>query len=422
MKSSNPVLNSFRFLRIHESWVIIIFLIVWSFRKDALPFYVPVLPSDTSVWWGIAGVAGLLLSLILHETGHILAEYRYGISPGIRILMPFGGISDEKRNFDDGKALIPALSGPMSSIITACLWYCLFLIGLHRNWPGPLLFILDHLAAINIIIAGINLIPASPLDGAVILKSALFMYTKSHRTVSNISRLSGHFLAIILIAGGTVVVYRGSLAFGIWWILTGAILREGIVLSRKQFSLRDNLEGEKVSQFMRLNPVTVPSQLPIDQFVTSYLYRYHSGIFPVTSSNQILGCITSEKIRNIPESSWSSLTVADATDICDETNSVSSSADVIQAIDMMCKNATGRLLVIDSGELAGIITLKDLLPFFSQKIDLREEAAGKEVEKLPSVPETSRTRQTGYPDSLKKPELQTLRRISADQQVQADLP
>src|SRR5690606_30239958 len=107
----------------------------------------------------------------------------------------------------------------------------------------------------------------------------------------------------------------------IWWILTGAILREGIVLSRKQFSLRDNLEGEKVSQFMRLNPVTVPSQLPIDQFVTSYLYRYHSGIFPVTSSNQILGCITSEKIRNIPESSWSSLTVADATDICDETNS-----------------------------------------------------------------------------------------------------
>lgn len=381
MQGQSRFLNSFCSVRIHESWIVIFLLITWSFRRNALPYYFPVIPQETSMWWGFAGASILLVSMILHETGHILADSRLGIPDGKRILLPFGAVKDETRIIPVEKSIFSALAGPLASVITASLCYGLLLTGLHLNWSGALIFILDKAATLNIIIAGLNLFPASPLDGSAILKSVCLISGKSCRTASKAAFFAGHTLAILLIAAGAVIIYKGLLISGIWWILTGALLREGIYLSGSFFSLKKSMEGESVSQYMRSNPVTVPPQISLHQFITEYIYRYNLEIFPVLFPG-ILKCITTEKIREIPREEWERYTVSNFAETCDDTNSVETSSDVMRAIDLMCKNSTGRLIVTENGELAGVITLKDLLPFFSLKISLiQSDAKGNQEQK-----------------------------------------
>ena len=69
---------------------------------------------------------------------------------------------------------------------------------------------------------------------------------------------------------------------------------------------------------------------------------------------------------------WDKYTVADLSDPINETNSIAASADVIEAIELMCAQSTSRLIVIEQNRLAGVITLKDLYGFFSLKVNLQE--------------------------------------------------
>lgn len=57
---------------------------------------------------------------------------------------------------------------------------------------------------------------------------------------------------------------------------------------------------------------------------------------------------------------------------CDASNTVASSNDAAAALTKMHQNSHSRLMVVDNGRLVGTISLKDLLRFFSLKLDLEE--------------------------------------------------
>lgn len=52
---------------IDASWVVILFLVVWSLAKGLFPSYYPDL-GDLTYWlMGLVGALGLFLSIIIHE-------------------------------------------------------------------------------------------------------------------------------------------------------------------------------------------------------------------------------------------------------------------------------------------------------------------------------------------------------------------
>jgi CBS domain-containing protein len=93
-------------------------------------------------------------------------------------------------------------------------------------------------------------------------------------------------------------------------------------------------------------------------------------MYPVEHSEQLLGCVTLARVREIPREKRDRIRVRDITEPCSEVNTISPSADAMEALTLMQKHRVSRLLVVKDGELAGILTLRDLMAFLSMKVEL----------------------------------------------------
>jgi len=62
--------------------------------------------------------------------------------------------------------------------------------------------------------------------------------------------------------------------------------------------------------------------------------------------------------------------VAEVAVKCSENNTIDPEADSVEALAAMRRSNASRLMVVKDGQLAGIITLKDMLEFLSLKVEL----------------------------------------------------
>ena len=133
------------------------------------------------------GVALLLIifgSVVVHEIGHSLASARAGISAKAVILLPIGGVTllDETRlPLDSSDEALQrdvriALAGPLVSLLMAlvCGMAVLALYPQSHLWAAPWIDstnLARSLVWVNFGLAGLNLLPAYPLDGGRILRA-----------------------------------------------------------------------------------------------------------------------------------------------------------------------------------------------------------------------------------------------------------
>ncbi|HSV31833.1 MAG TPA: site-2 protease family protein [Atribacteraceae bacterium] len=361
-------------IRIDLSWIIILFLVIWSLGMGVFPNYFEGLPTAVYWWMGVIGALGLFFSIISHELSHSLVARKFGlVIKGITLFI-FGGVAEMEEEPPSARAeFYMALAGPVSSLILGMFFYGLFLIGGRIEWPRPVLGILWYLGTINFVLAGFNLIPAFPLDGGRILRSALWSWKGSLTWATRVSSRTGTYFGIFLIALGILNFLRGALISGIWLFLIGMFIQNASQSSLQRTLMTKALEGEKVRRFMKPDPMTVPSNLTIAEFVEDYVYRYHYKMFPVVDQDKLIGCANTRDIKELPREKWSEHELKDLIKNCSLDNTISPEADATQALSRISKSGNSRLLVVEDGKLVGVITLKDLLNFFSLKMELEGE-------------------------------------------------
>lgn len=360
-------------VRLDISWTFLAVLITWSLARGFFPFYYEGLSSATYWWMGAAGAAGLFGSIVFHEFFHSVIARKRGLPMKGITLFIFGGVaemSDEPRNPETEFSM--AIAGPLSSIVLAGLLYSVFMAGKSWGWITPVQGVINYLAIINLVLAGFNLLPAFPLDGGRVLRSALWRWKGDIRWATRISSSIGGAFGIGLIVIGVMSILTGNLIGGIWWLLIGVFMRNASQMSYQQVLARKALAGSKVERFMERDPVTVPPSATIENLVEDYVYKYHFKMFPVADNGRLSGCITTKEIKNIPRHEWNSKTVADVVKTCAANNTIGPNADAVDAMKTMNSTGNSRLLVVEGDRLVGIITLKDILRFLAVKLDLEE--------------------------------------------------
>lgn len=354
------------------SWVIIAVLIAWSLSSGLFPMYFKGLTSQTYWAMGIAGAIGLFLSIIVHEFAHSLVARRYGMEMKGITLFIFGGVAEMTEEPASSKAeFMMAIVGPLSSFAIGIIFYGLFRAGATAGWPEAINGVLAYLGWINGLLGAFNLIPAFPLDGGRVLRSILWGIKGNLRWATRITSWIGSTFGILLILYGAYNVLRGNFIGGMWWFLIGLFLRGAAQMSYKQLITRKALEGESVERFMSKNPVTVAPTTPVDQLVEDYVYRYHYKFYPVVENgDNLVGCVTTKEVREIPKEEWSNRTVRELVSKCSTENTVAPDTDAMQALSTMNRTKASRLMVVEAGRLVGVIALKDMLEFLSNKVDL----------------------------------------------------
>ncbi len=348
-------------IKIHHSWFLFFFLVIWSLEIDFFPKVFLFSNCFIPFFWALIVASGFFVSVLIHVSGHILAEKIFGLPQNQKIVFPFGCIlTKQNQNYD---ALISvAIAGPLASIFTATAFHLLFLTGIQQKWEPPILTTCHILCNINIFLTGVNILPLFPFDGSVVLHHLL--------TVSKIRNpaekvlLIGKLLVFLTVAFCIYSFSKGLLINGIWSLLIAMCLKEAMLFDKDAVLLRQFLSEAKAVDFLRPNPVTVQSDISLHQFVYRFLYRYHTGIFPVLKNHHLQGFVLSSSIKKIPEKKWNSYSVSDLTIPCSEKTVINKSTTLLQSIKAMHSQSTSRLLVTDYNEISGVITIKDLLRYF----------------------------------------------------------
>ncbi len=361
-------------IRLDASWVVLALLITWSLAAGLFPQTVGELSSTTYWIMGACGAAGLFVSIILHELAHAVMARQYGIPIRGITLFIFGGVAEMTDEPPNAKSeFLMAIAGPVMSFLLAGAFIGAATASGLFGAPQSVVAVISFLGSINAILAIFNLIPAFPLDGGRVLRSALWAWKNQYRKATRISSQLGAGFGIILIVLGVLALISGNFIGGLWWAMIGLFLRGASKMSYRQALIREGLKGEPLRRFMKEDPVAVAPDLTLDRFVEDYVYTHHYKLFPVVDDGALRGCLSTREVRRIPRDQWPAQTVGEVATPCSRHNTISPDEDAMRALVVMNQNNASRLLVVEDGRLEGIIALKDLLRFLSVKLDLEGE-------------------------------------------------
>lgn len=361
-------------VRLDPSWFLVAVLWTWSLARF-FPQRYPGMASGTYLAMGVSGTLGLFASVVIHELAHSLAARRYGIPMRGITLFIFGGVAEMSAESPHPRAEFwVAAAGPAMSFALAGLGLGAAMLGREAGAPVPVSGVIGYLALINVSLAVFNLIPAFPLDGGRMLRALLWKWKGSLRQATRISSRIGAGFGLLLIAVGVAqAVFLNDFGSGMWLFLLGLFLRNAAQMSYQQLLLRRAFEGEPVARFMQTDPVTVPRHISVSDLVSEYIYRHHFKMYPVLDdAGRLVGCVTTRQVKELPREEWDRTTVGALASRCSPENTVRPETDAMQALSAMSRSGVSRLMVTDGERLLGILTLKDLLKFFSLRMELEE--------------------------------------------------
>jgi len=371
-----PVFKLFGFeVKIELSWLFLATLIVWSLATGQFPNQVQGLSTTTYWWLGVAGALGLFGSIVIHEMSHSLVARRFGMPIKGITLFIFGGVAEmDEEPANPQSEFLMALVGPVSSALLAAGFWLLSLLGAPKAgtegvWPA-ITALLGYLASINGSLALFNILPAFPLDGGRVLRSGLWGWRDDLRWATRLASRVGSGFAYLLVGLGVVSLFLGRFSGGLWLILIGMFLSNAARSSYQQLAVREALQGEHVGRFMTPSPVTVPPTLSVRELVEQYVYEYHYKTYPVVEGDELMGCVSTRDIQNVPREEWDTVLVGALANECSLDNTIAPTSDAMEALSKMSRTQNSRLMVVDGEHLVGMIALKDLLSFLNLKLKL----------------------------------------------------
>jgi Zn-dependent protease/predicted transcriptional regulator len=346
-------------VRVDSSWAVIALLITYSMYLRASILYGSL---STAGAVGIAILAAVLFfgSVLVHELAHALVSQARGIRVQDITLFLFGGATRARvESRGPGDEFLIAVVGPLTSGLLAALFG--IVAGLGRDvLSTPLAGTFGYLAWTNLLLAGFNLVPGFPLDGGRLLRSALWRATGSLSRATRVASLAGQAVGWLLVAGGVASLLGGNLAGGIWFAFIGWFLVQAARSSYEELQLRELLRGVEAEDVMAGNLLRIPPDLTLQDAVDDYFMRYDHGAFPVDEQGRTIGLLTLRGVRRVPREQWSTRRVRDHMVPVGVQVVVAPEARMDQVMGKLEDGEAGRVLVVQDGEVVGIITPSDL--------------------------------------------------------------
>jgi Zn-dependent protease len=341
---------------IDYSWFIVFALVVWSLSAGYLPSRYP---GESPQGYWVAGTAAALLfflSILLHELAHSLVALRSGIHIPSITLFVFGGVSRLSEEAKDPRTEFRvAIVGPLSSLALA-LGFRLVATQLQATEPALTVAIFEYLAWINLALALFNLVPGFPLDGGRVLRAFWWWRTGSLERATRVASNWGRGFAITLIILGAVQIFAGALLGGLWLIFIGMFLRGAAEAGYQQLIIKQSFDDVRVSEVMVQDVVTVSPELTLDRLVSEYFLRTGYGGFPVLNDGTPVGLVSVSNVKNLLPDQLPKLTVKDVMRPLEEGCLIEPGATLTEALGKMAVGGLGRLLVVQTGSLRGMIT------------------------------------------------------------------
>lgn len=302
----------------------------------------------------------LYMSVLLHEMSHALAARAFQMPVRSIYLHFLGGATEiEGEATTPWREFVIAVVGPLTSLaVGAVSWVVMDLFE-----PGLLRFAIASLAAANLVVGVLNLVPGLPLDGGRVLQSLVWGVTRRRLLGVTVAAWGGRLAALAAIAypmlmplwgrQPDVVDYIfGFLVAGFLW--TGAT--QALVMSRTRAKL-PALSARSLAR----SALGVPADLPVAEAIRRAQEAHAGSLVVVSSDGRPVGVVNEEAVASTPQERRPWLTCGDLARRLEE--GVTLPADLageplVRA--MTSHPAPEYLLTEPDGSVYGVLVAKDV--------------------------------------------------------------
>ncbi|MFQ5746083.1 MAG: M50 family metallopeptidase [Gemmatimonadota bacterium] len=356
-------------IRIDYSWFVVFALVLWTFSAWEFPVRLPGLDPWVYGAMGTAGAALFFLSVLLHELSHAAMARARGVEVEGITLFIFGGVAqmrmEARRPADE--FLITAV-GPLSSLVLSGTFA--LAAAAIRSFGGAeiLAVVADFLAILNLVLALFNLVPAFPLDGGRILRSAVWQATGDLARATRWAAMGGRVFGFFLMFAGFLLAVSGYLLSGVWAGFLGWFLANAAVSSLRGFVMRRALAGVPVSRLLRSPSPSVEADVPASEAARVFLGVTPDAL-PVTRGDRAVGLLALSRVAQLDDAARRRTPVsAIMTPLADLPR-----ARPEEALDRVIGRMEGseaRILVIDEDRLVGTIGLAEIRAWAERSVRL----------------------------------------------------
>lgn len=344
---------------IQPLWLVIVGLITYSLGHDYFPQEDPGL--STTMAYVLALISALLLfaGILLHELGHAIVARRRGVAVDGIDLWLLGGVSRLRGEPQAaGDELRFAAAGPaVTAVILAALGVVrLAAYGALPDWAQAML---DYQLYVTTAILVLNLLPAFPLDGGRIARSALWLANGDRDAATRSALNVGRVFAVGMIVLGMLAVIDGAVG-GLWFALVGGFLLVAGAAEQQVEEVQHALAGKTVADLMTADPVTVDEDMTLEELVAEGFGRHLFTAFPVVDkTGHATGIVTVDRVRAVSPSRRGRHVVAEIA-----TDGELLVGPALPAMELLTRPAfqhVGRAVVLDDdGRPCGIVSMTDL--------------------------------------------------------------
>lgn len=382
-------------IRINWSWLIIFGLVTWNLTAAFGQIHQDWNLTTRLV---VAFAAALLFfsSVLAHEIAHSLVARAKGIPVEEITLFLFGGSSNIQRHPPSPKAeLLMAIVGPLTSLILGIVFTLLSGVGIGSLGTsvsdpaeiaaqlGPVTTLLLWLGPVNLMLAVFNMIPGFPLDGGRVLRAIFWAISDNLKRATRWASWVGQAIAWILIINGIAMVFGVEVPFfgtgianGIWLAFIGWFLNNAALQSYHQIVIQDVLKGVAVHRMMRSDPPTAKRGISVNELVHDYIMKTDDHAFPVVEGDQqLVGVVTLEDVRAVPQNQWESKTIDEIMTPGEELVCVNPDDDASEAFDKLSRRDVRQLPVIEKDQLVGVLRRSDVVKWlqFQSESEIEQE-------------------------------------------------
>ena len=359
---------------VDASWFVILFLLIFLLSG---PFRQTLHSSDALAYLTtVVSVLLLFVSLIVHELGHAVVARRQGIAVKRIDLFLFGGLTHLSRDAaTPGEDFKIAIAGPLATlaVIVVCLAVDVAIVGSHRLTHAivldsdiritPVLLSLSWLLPMNVLLLMFNLVPAFPLDGGRIARSAVWRATGDKRRGTQAAAKLGQGFAVLLAGVGIWLLLSYGSFSGLWLVALALLLGQSARGAMLQSALTERIEGVRVADIMDTHPVAIPASTAVGRALEEYFQRYGWAWFPIVDDGgRFIGIGRQERAQTSVDAGEGWLTM-DAIVESEEAGGWRVDADrpIAELLGSDSLGRLGALMAVDGeGVLRGVVTVEQV--------------------------------------------------------------
>jgi Zn-dependent protease/CBS domain-containing protein len=246
-------------------------------------------------------LVGLVLACVAaHEIGHMLVARRFGLIAKAVILLPLSGVTV----FDESRVEAPAsadaawkrdvkiaLTGPLVNLLFAAIAAGIVYAAVPgaNLWKWPFFSSSNmprSLVWANLYLAGINLLPAYPLDGGRVLR-AYFARTIDPAAATRRAVSISHAMAMLLMVAG--------LFSDTWLTMVGLIIFSAAQLEERAVVFQSVLDNVRLEEVMLTDFATLSPADTLEDALDKAVHSLQDD-FPVVRGSDMVGVISRQRI------------------------------------------------------------------------------------------------------------------------------